>query len=176
MANGNIALATQRGGVAIIDKLGKLVKILNQNSGLPTNVAYDVYPDKLGGLWIATNEGIVFNEVCSPLSIIPSEGLIRSQIISIIRYDNNLYVSNALGVMKLDNGENKFKIVKGSNKPAYQLINFNGYLLAATNSGLEIVKGNKFVYNIDPNSINSIVPSKLFNDVFYFGNRKILDL
>ncbi|MFZ1519400.1 MAG: response regulator [Ignavibacteriaceae bacterium] len=172
LANGNIALATQRGGVAIIDRLGKLVKILNQNSGLPTNVAYDVYPDKLGGLWIATNEGIVFNEVCSPLSIIPSEGLIRSQIISIIRYDNNLYVSNALGVMKLDNGENKFKIVKGSNKPAYQLINFNGYLLAATNSGLEIVKGNKFVYNIDPNSINSIVPSKLFNDVFYFGNRK----
>lgn len=176
LSNGNIALATQRGGVAIIDGNGKLVQMLDQNNGLPTNVAYDVFPDKQGGLWIASNEGIVFSEVNSPLSIIPAEGLIRSQVISIIRFNDKIYAGNDLGVMVLDKGKSVFELIEGSNKPAYQLMNFNGTFLAATNWGLKIIKENKFVAELNANSINSITPSKLFPDLFYFGARGSLDI
>ncbi|MEO8230898.1 MAG: triple tyrosine motif-containing protein, partial [Ignavibacteriota bacterium] len=176
LSNGNIALATQRGGVAIIDRNGKLVQMLNQNNGLPTNVAYDVFPDKQGGLWVASNEGIVFIEVNSPLSIMPAEGLIRSQINSIVRFDDKIYACNELGVIFLDHGKSTFELIEGSNKPAYQVLNFNGNLLAATNWGLKIIKENKFLAEINANSISSFTASNLFPDLFYFGASGYLDI
>ena len=169
LINGNIAIATQRGGVVIIDRNGKVVKFLNQNYGLPTNVAYDVYPDKLGGLWIATNEGIVFSETDSPISIIPAEGQLRSQVTSITRFENKIYAANDIGVLVLDHGKSKFELIKGSNKPAYQLLNFNNYLFAATNWGLRTVKGNLFDIELDPESISYLNPSSHFPDLIYFG-------
>ncbi|RPI69897.1 MAG: hypothetical protein EHM47_13080, partial [Ignavibacteriales bacterium] len=176
LINGNIALATQRGGVAIIDRKGKLVNFLNQNSVLPTNVAYDVYPDKQGGLWIATNEGIVFSETNSPLSLIPAEGQLRSQVNSISRYENKIYVANDIGVLILDHGKSKFELIKGSDKPAYQLLNFNDKLFAATNWGLKTVKGNQFDLELDRESINYLNPSQHFPGVFYFGGREYLGI
>lgn len=173
LINGNIAIATQRGGVVIIDRNGKVVKFLNQNYGLPTNVAYDVYPDKLGGLWIATNEGIVFSETDSPISIIPAEGQLRSQVTSITRFENKIYAANDIGVLVLDHGKSKFELIKGSNKPAYQLLNFNNYLFAATNWGLRTVKGNLFDIELDPESISYLNPSSHFPDLIYFGELDI---
>ncbi len=170
--NGDIALTTQRGGVAIIDKKGNLNRFLNQDSGLPTNVAYDVYPDKQGGLWIATNEGIVFSEVNSPLSLIPAEGQLRSQINSIIKYENNLYIANDIGVLMLDNSKSNFELLEGSNKPAYQFLKFKDHLFASTNWGLKIIKGKKFSDELDPGSITFSSPSSIFPDVFYFGSTK----
>jgi signal transduction histidine kinase/ligand-binding sensor domain-containing protein len=167
--NGSIALATQRGGVAIIDRKGKLERFLNQSSGLPTNVALDVYPDNLGGLWIATNEGIVHSEINSPLTLIPAEGQIRSQVSSISRFENKIYIANDIGVLVLNPGELKFKLIDGSNKPAYQLLGFNGKLFAATNWGLRTVKGNQFDIEINPESISYLNASSHFPDLFYFG-------
>jgi len=174
--DGNIALATQRGGVAIIDREGKLVKFLNQNTGLPTNVVYDVYPDKRGGLWIATNEGIVFSEINSPLSLIPAEGQLRSQISSIIRYENKIYIANDIGVLILEHGKSKFELLKGSDRPAYQLLKLNDKLFAATNWGLMTIKENKFASELAPSSINSIHSSSLFPDLIYFGGREYLGI
>jgi signal transduction histidine kinase len=176
LKNGNIALATQRGGVVIIDRKGMLVRFINQNTGLPTNVAYDVYPDKLGGLWIASNEGIVFSETNSPLSLIPAEGQLRSQVISILRYDNKIYVANDIGVLVLDHGKSDFELIKGSNKPAYQLLDFKDHLIAATNWGLKTVKGKQFASELDPNSITYLYPSSIFPDIFYYSGRAILGI
>ena len=176
LSNGNIALATTRGGVAIIDIAGKLVQILDQNNVLSTNVAYDVFPDKQGGLWIALNEGIVFCEVNSPLSIMPAEGLIRSQINSVIRFNDKIYAGNDLGVLYLDKGKSVFELIQGSDRPAYQLSNFNGNLLAATNWGLKVIEENRFTEEIDGNSILSISESKLFPNLFYFGASGHLDI
>lgn len=54
----NIAFATQRGGVVVINDKGKLLKIVDENAGLKTNVCFDVYSDKNDGLWIASDFGI----------------------------------------------------------------------------------------------------------------------
>ncbi|MGB8317633.1 MAG: ATP-binding protein [Ignavibacteriaceae bacterium] len=169
LKNGGIAIATQRGGVAIINRNGKLVRMLNQNSGLPTNVAYDVYPDKSGGVWIATNEGIVFSEVNSPLTIIPAEGKLRSQINSITRFKNNIYIANDIGVMVLEKGRSGFELIRGSNKPAYNLINLNGKVIAATNYGLETIQGDRFNSELDPNSIAFLSHSALYPDMIYYA-------
>ncbi len=169
LKNGDIALATQRGGVAIINQNGKLVRMLNQNSGLPTNVAYDVYPDKLGGLWIATNEGIVCSEVNSPLAIIPAKGKLRSQVTSILRFKNNIYAANDIGVLFLEEGKSEFELLKGSNKPAYEFLKNNEKLFAVTNLGLNTVQGDHFSSEVDRQSISALSPSSLFHDVIYFG-------
>ena len=169
LKNGDIALATQRGGVAIINRNGKLVRMLNQNSGLPTNVAYDVYPDKLGGLWIATNEGIVFSEVNSPLTIIRAQGKLRSQVTSIVRFKNNIYAANDIGVLFLEEGKSEFELLKGSNKPAYEFLKNNEKLFAVTNLGLNTVQGDHFSSEVDRQAISALSPSSLFPDVIYFG-------
>ncbi len=174
--DGSIALATQRGGVAIINRKGKLIRFLNQNSGLPTNVAYDVYPDKQGGLWIATNEGIVFSETNSPLSLIPAGGQLSSRVTSIIRFDNKMYVANDIGVLVLDHGKSKFELINGSNKPAYQLLKFKDYLIAATNGGLKTVRGKQVASELDAEAINSLYPSSLFPDMFYYCSRGFLGM
>src|SRR4030065_396843 len=113
-ADGNFAFATQRGGVAILDPNGQLLKIINEESGLPTNIVYDVYSDKQGGLWLATANGIVHCEYPSPFSIIPNQGLIKDRVSSMLRFKNvfyvdRVYVGHRTGLTILHQQENKSK-------------------------------------------------------------------
>ena len=49
-------------------------------------------------------------------------------------------------------------------------------LLAGTNWGLKIIKGNQFVSELDAGSIIAITSSKLFRNLFYFGSRGFLGM
>ena len=68
--DGTIAIATQGGGVIIIDPLaeGKIVQVLNKASGLKADITYNVNVDKQGALWVATGNGISRVEPTSPLT------------------------------------------------------------------------------------------------------------
>ncbi len=167
--NGIIAVTTQRGGAAIIDREGHLIKILNENSGLATNTIYNVYPDKQGGLWLATNDGIIHTDVISPLSFIPAAGILKNQVYSILHFKNTLYVCNDLGVLYLKNGSSTFKLVEGSNKPAYEIFNYNGLILTVTNQGAAIIDNDKLRYQLGSANFETILPSKIFPDLLYAG-------
>lgn len=170
-ADGNFAFATQRGGVVIMDRKGYLLKIINEEAGLPTNIVYDVYSDRQGGLWLATANGIVHCEYPSSFSIIPDQGLIKDRISSMLRFKNIFYAVNSLGILYLDKGSTAFKLVKGSNKPGMSLLDVNGILLAATNWGVGIVENYNLKEMLTANSSNILLHSKFYPDRIYVGHR-----
>jgi signal transduction histidine kinase len=148
-----------------------LINIINENSGLPTNVIYDVFPDNQSSLWLATSNGIIHCEVPSPLSILPINGLLKYPLFSMLRFKSKFYAANDLGVIFLDKESTFFKLVKESNKPAFRLIDADGVLLASTNWGVALIENDKFKKRITENSTNSIIISKFFPGRIYAAHR-----
>lgn len=52
------ALGTQLGGIVVIDQYGKLKKIIDKNIGLNNNTIWDLFCDREGNLWAASDNGI----------------------------------------------------------------------------------------------------------------------
>jgi len=170
-ADGNFAFATQRGGVAVINPNGKLLKIINEDSGLPTNIVCDVYSDLHGSLWLATANGIVNCESLSPFSVIPDKGVLKNPVFSMLRFGDYLYAANDLGNIYLKNNTSSFKLVDGMNKPGNSFLNSNGVLFAAMNWGVGIIENNHINKMLINNSTNILVNSRFFKDRIYAGHR-----
>src|SRR5690606_29846161 len=113
LEDGNLALATMRGGVAIIDKEGRLSRIINSKSGLVSDIIYDVFPDKQGGLWLAMAEGITRFESSPAFVILTRKNIGNKSISGLYRFNNRLYGSNALGLFYFDESTSEFKPVSG---------------------------------------------------------------
>ena len=171
-ADGNFAFATQRGGVAVIDPHGKLLKIINEDSGLPTNVVYDVYSDQLGSLWWATANGIVNCETPSPFSVIPDRGVLKNPVFSMLHFGDRIYAVDDLGIIYLMNNSSPFKLVKGMNKPGTYLLNSHGVLFTATNWGVGIIEKDRIKQMLINNSTGVLVNSRFFKDRIYAGHRE----
>jgi signal transduction histidine kinase/ligand-binding sensor domain-containing protein len=169
--DGNYAFATQRGGVAIIDPRGHLVRIINEESGLPTNVVYDVYSDRQGGLWLATLYGIVYCEAISPFSVFQNRGALKTMSNAVIRFNGKLYVANELGVLYLSDEKSTFELLQGSIKSAFNFFNAGGVLLAVTNWGIAIVEKNKLSEFLIDNTANEVIASRVFPGRYYAGYR-----
>ncbi|MCP5054372.1 MAG: response regulator [bacterium] len=67
-AAGEFALATQNGGLVVIDEKGKLKHIFDKTSGLQDDNVKYVYEDSRGNLWLALDKGISKIEYASPIS------------------------------------------------------------------------------------------------------------
>jgi signal transduction histidine kinase len=166
-SNGNFAFATQRGGVVIINKNGELVRIINEKSGLPTNVVYDVYSIEQGGLWLATANGITYCEEPSPFSIIENSGMLKEKTNDVIRFKNNIYVANELGILYLFEEKSQFKLTDGSTKPAYSFFDAGNMLIASTNWGTIVVDGSKLKTEVTERMANNFISSKKYPDRIY---------
>jgi signal transduction histidine kinase/DNA-binding response OmpR family regulator/ligand-binding sensor domain-containing protein len=175
-SDGNFAFATQRGGVAIMDSKGELVRIINEETGLPTNIVYDVYSDRYGSLWMATANGIVHCEYPSPFSIISGQGLLKERITSMLRFNNKFYAVNDLGTIYLDRESSKFKLVKGSNKPGIHLLDADGVLLSATNGGVGTIVNDNLKEMLTNSSSNLLMHSRFYPGRIYIGHRNGLTI
>lgn len=176
LKDGSYAFATQRGGVVVVDRNGKVIKVMNERSGLPTNIVYDVYSDQQGGLWMATDNGIVHSEILSPFSIMNPKVVFNDYLNAMIRVEDKIYAINSMGVLYLNENNLSFDLVKGSNKPAYDIITENGILLAATNWGVVEINDNEFKRMLTKDSSYKLLVSKYFPGRIYIGHRTGLSI
>ncbi|WP_299461945.1 SpoIIE family protein phosphatase [uncultured Microscilla sp.] len=65
------ALGTNRAGILIIDKAGKVIQHIHQGNGLHGNNVYYLYLDQNRNLWAALSNGIALLEIASPFSKLP---------------------------------------------------------------------------------------------------------
>ena len=163
-----IAISTQRGGVVVIDNHGKLKYKINKQSGLPTDVVYDLWPDQRGGLWLATNNGVVYVEVPSSFSVLDKYVLQEDQSNSVIRFKEKLYVSNSIGAFYLSEKTNSFELLKGSEREATEFLSINGILLAITNDGIATIEDDKIGDIIYENAIK-LYKSRVYKNRIYAG-------
>ncbi len=169
LGDGNFAFATQRGGVVIIDPKGRLVRFINEESGLPTNIIYDIFAGRNGGLWLATNNGIIYCETPSPFYIFQNSGALKDRSNSVLRFEDTMYAANDLGVLYLSERHSNFQLVEGSNKPAYELFDAGGTLLAGTNWGLVIVENNRIKSFLYESQSAKLLASKIYPGRIYAG-------
>ncbi len=159
LANGTFALGTESGGVAIIDRDGALLQILNKSAGLQDETVSYLYRDREGLLWLALNNGISKIETQSPLTFYGERAGIEGSVYDIARHSGALHVATDLGVFCLKSPEPekksslpsppnpRFQAVKGINTQTWALLslmaaNRDSLLLAATLDGVfEIDRG-----------------------------------
>ncbi len=167
-SDNNIAISTQRGGVVVINNYGNLECKINKQSGLPTDVVYDLWPDKRGGLWLATGNGVVYVEIPTSFSVLDKNVLQEDQSNDVIRFKGKLYVTNSIGIFYFSEKTRSFELVKGSDREASTFLIVDGILLVNTNNGIAIIENNRILDFIDESAI-TLYYSKIFKNRIYVG-------
>jgi signal transduction histidine kinase/ligand-binding sensor domain-containing protein len=151
LSNGHVALATLRGGVAIIDQAGKLQQVLNKAAAIQDDNVKFLFPDRQGGLWLAMDNGLSRVEAPSPFSVFDERAGIKGAVESIIKHQGTLYVATRLGVFYLQPRligpagnvlvPQRFMPVSGIAAQSWSLLAMGNILLAATGDGVYQIQG-----------------------------------
>lgn len=151
------ALATLRGGVAIIDRRGHLLQLLDKAAGLQDHDVNFIFADRQGAIWLAQGRRIARVETASPLSFYGEPAGIKDFVSSILRHRGSLYVATGLGVFYLPSRPSKtnsqlaslpdqapeFRPVAGITAQCWSLLSVGKTLLVATNDGVYQIAGER---------------------------------
>jgi signal transduction histidine kinase/DNA-binding response OmpR family regulator len=140
LSDGNFALATQFGGLVIIDNKGRLKGLYKKNSGLQNNRVNYVFKDSSGNLWLALNKGISKIEYASPIYFFDDRSGLREIVISVTRHKDRLFVGTSGGLYYLESpvngGPPVFRPVPGISGSCWSLLSVADSLLVAADTGL----------------------------------------
>ena len=147
-STGEFALATQQGGLVIIDGNGKLKQIFTKATGLLDNVVNYVFEDFQGNLWLALDKGLAKIEYASPITFYNEELTNLPGIVySIIRhgYFSSLLVGTSSGLHVLrppgsPGNPAHFRAVPGITGNCWDLLSVDDSLLAASSGGTFILE------------------------------------
>ncbi len=150
-----IALATLRGGVAIIDpaNAGHLLRILDKAAGLYDNDVNFIFVDRQCAIWLAQGRRVARVETASPLSFYGEPAGIKDFVSSIVRHRGALYVATGLGVFyfsarssRANSPQPEFRPVIGITAQSWSLLAIGKTLLAATNDGVYQIVGERATF------------------------------
>jgi serine phosphatase RsbU (regulator of sigma subunit) len=137
------AFGTLTNGVVIADDRGKILHIINKQTGLQDDIVNFIGVDYQKNLWIALGKGISYTEISSPLSFISDAQGVQGFTQNILKHSQKLYVATSSGVFV--NEYNHFVPVKGIGSQTWSLLNFiykkDTLLLAASEDGVYKIKG-----------------------------------
>jgi len=147
LSNGDYALATNRGGLVIIDHQGQLKKIFTKASGLQNDSVKNVYEDVEGNLWLALEKGISKIEYASSISIFDdNRSDLPGLVLAVSQHgpSDNLYVGTTRGLYFLKSPSTlKFHQVPGISENCFSLVSTGNSVLAATQAGVFQVEKEK---------------------------------
>jgi signal transduction histidine kinase len=89
LPDGGFCLTTFKGGVVILERDGRLRRIIDQEAGLPTSPVYAAYSDREGALWLGLGVGIARIDIHSPISLFARVG-----IRGVVRHGSALYATS----------------------------------------------------------------------------------
>jgi serine phosphatase RsbU (regulator of sigma subunit) len=142
VAQGNVfAFGTTKGGLLLMDKQGRILKVLNRFNGMGDNNVHFVYPDAQGSLWLALGNGVTHVEWPGPFTQFAENDGLAGSVNAIARHGGRMYAATTQGIYMLapsvDGAERaRFVAVKGLTAQAWALLSVRGTLLAATNIGV----------------------------------------
>ncbi|GAB4342723.1 MAG: hypothetical protein OHK0038_22690 [Flammeovirgaceae bacterium] len=141
LADGNIALATTTGGIAVIDGKGNLKQIVNKKSGLMDNNIYYLYSDNQNGVW-AAGLGLNRVELGSPISNWYDE--VGGWVTAIGEHKGTIYVG-AQGAYYLS--KEGFKDVEDFSKTKRSWVFYN-YQIPNTSDSILLMGGDDGMYEV----------------------------
>jgi len=165
IVEGIYAFGTDQGGVAIIDIHGNLLQILDKSGGLPHNSGGPLYIDHAGSLWIMVYGGISHVEFISPVSIYDERNGLDSDVTSIMRHQNELYVATSGHVYQVRGSE--CHAIKGPFECGKFLLD-DDRILIPSRDGIYQIK-NQEAIQIRADRAHSLFHSTMETDRLYVG-------
>ena len=171
-------------GAFLIDQQGRLVRVLDESSGVTDRQISDVFADAQGGLWMAlSNLGILRLDVPSQITAFDRSFGLQGAIYSVLRHQGTLYVATGAGLYFLEYqplGETgrlhaAFTQVKGIAHATISLISYDGELLAATYQGVYRVDEGRGE-RLDDRRFFSLLISDYDDGFIYAGTKRGLAL
>ena len=171
LRDGNFAIGTLQGGLIIFDKQGKILQVVDQKVGLPSNTVLFEYLDKDGALWLGLDNGLARLETGSPFTYFDTKSGITSSIFSMVRYKGTLYLGTNVGVSWFDNKSGTFKPVHDIGTQCFYLLAVGETLLAANFDGVHSIAGDRarVIRATVGNDYNAsfLLQSKKYPDLIY---------
>ena len=144
--DGTIALGTMMNGVILLDSTGVVRAVIDDKKGLQGSEVNQMIFDRENNLWVVLNNGISMISTSSPLSVYNDRSGIKGVINCIRRFDRRLYAGTSTGLYIQDtrqSPEYPFSRISGINFPVRSLEIADDKLLAGTDGGIFVIKGNE---------------------------------
>ncbi len=144
LPDGRLAIATERFGVLICDRQGRLLEIVGPREGLGSPSVHWVYGDWQGGLWAAHRNGLARIEACAPLSYFDEALGLGGRVFALHRHAGRLYAGTLAGLFELTGagpvaGQSRFQRVPGIETDCWHLTTNGPDLLVAAGDGAYVV-------------------------------------
>ncbi|MDE3246338.1 MAG: hypothetical protein KGN80_09640, partial [Acidobacteriota bacterium] len=178
LPDGTLALATTGGGLAILGKDGRCVKILDKKLGLQDDVVRYIYVDRQSGIWLGLDNGLSRVEWPSPLSHFDDQNGLNGYSMDIRRHNGRLHVGTAQGTFVLNpaapaSGPTgaRFSAIEGIKEQCWQILPVEDVALVVNLQGVFEVRGAKAGLVL-PVSAKSLSRSKRDPSRIFIGLRE----
>jgi signal transduction histidine kinase len=138
LADGRLALGTERSGLFIFERDGTLSQRYDRTHGLPGNRITDLAVDADGGLWLTLHEGIARLDLESPFALHGAPQGLTSNARRFATWRDQLYVSVSEGVVRRDVATGRFTAVAGFQVGTNRPLALGDRLVASTRGLREI--------------------------------------
>lgn len=149
LSNNTYAVGASGVGVIFINDAGEVIRSIGIRDGLISNGITNLYTDHDQNLWVTTDNGISFVELCSPFSYYLKPYGLTQPVMESVWFDGQLYISGTDAVYSMDYSkpenpfdEMSFTILEGSEGQSWQAKSDDSMLYFPHNPGLLSVKGN----------------------------------
>ena len=181
LSDSTYTIGTSFGGIVWIDRLGRLLRVFNEESGLQVNRAWYVFQDMDDDLWIGLNNGISRIDLSSSLSYFDKTLGLEGTSAAITRHRGNLYSATSSGIYKLNTSKTgieprffPFSRIKGQ---CWSLLSAGEALLAGCFNGVHVLGENGNSHTLfDDDVVFSLYRSHRDTTELYIGLRNGLAL
>ena len=102
LGDGSIAVGTLKGGIAMVDRSGAILRIFNERAGLPANQIYSLFLDRDGALWAMGPSHIVRLAINSGVAVFGQRnGYPPGGCESVAEYRGSTYVASHSDILSL---------------------------------------------------------------------------
>jgi signal transduction histidine kinase len=134
-----LAFGTFRGGLLLMKTSGKIIKIINEESGLRENSVRALYLDRENSLWLGLNDGIGHIEVNSPLTFFDRRMKIKGSVYQVNRHEKTLFIGTSVGLNYLT-PDGQIRSIENFADQVWSLYSVDDQQLLGTNNDTHVIK------------------------------------
>lgn len=139
LPDSSYAFGTLRGGVILMDKMGKLIKTITAEEGILNNQIHGMTVDRNNTLWLALQTGVSQVSLFTPYRYFDKRTGLEGTVSAMARHNGLLYVGTYGGLYVLKESskrnEPQFYRIDGINSGCHSLLSLGDELFAATSDG-----------------------------------------